>query len=458
MATSSKAPKPVSQPFQPLAYAFRSGSDTPSALLERCLAEIDAREKTLEALTAINREGAKKAADAATKRWKDGSPLSAIDGMPVGIKDVIETRDMPTQMGSALFAGHSTGYDSASVRALREAGAVVIAKTVTTEFAATEPGPTRNPWDTTRTPGGSSSGSAAGVAAGYFSVGLGTQVVGSILRPASFCGVYGMKPSIGAINRGGTLDHMSQSAQGFLAATLADGWCTLAAIAARAGGDAGHPGLHGPSEMPRTIAPKSLAVLDTTGWKEANEGARGAFEGAVGRLASAGVKIRTRRDTPEIEGCEKALERAMFLTRKINAWESRWPLNTFADRDAAKLSQTMRDRLQEAEAMTQDEYRAHIADREKVREAYNRVATVADACITLSATGEATVGIKGTGNPVFVVPGSLLGVPVVSLPVLACNGLPLGLQVMGWRDRDADLVALSAGIEGLVGMGTAVRA
>lgn len=458
MEKSGKAPRPVSQPFQPLAFAFRMGSDTPSALLERCLAEIDAREASVEALTAINREGAKKAADAATKRWNEGSPLSAIDGMPVGVKDVIETRDMPTQMGSALFAGHNTGFDSASVRALREAGAVIVAKTVTTEFAATEPGPTRNPWDTARTPGGSSSGSAAGVAAGYFSVGLGTQVVGSILRPASFCGVYGMKPSIGAINRGGSMDHMSQSAQGFLAATLADGWCTLAAISARVGGDAGHPGLSGPLTMPGARAPKSLAVLETTGWKEASDGAKSAFAGAVERLASSGVKIRTRRDTPEIDAAEKALERAMLLTRKINAWESRWPLNTFSDRDAAKLSQTMRDRLKEAEAMTIDEYRANIAEREQVRAAYNRLGSIVDACVTLSAPGEAPVGIKGTGNPVFVVPGTFLGVPTVSLPVLACNGLPLGLQVMGSRDKDAELVAISAAIEGLVGMAAAVRA
>jgi len=458
MPKSDKSPKPVSQPFQPLAYAFRSGSDTPSALLERCLAEIDARENTLEALTAINREGAKKAADASTKRWKDGSPLSAIDGMPVGVKDVIETRDMPTQMGSPLYAGHNTGFDSASVRALREAGAVIVAKTVTTEFAATEPGPTRNPWDTERTPGGSSSGSAAGVAAGYFTVGLGTQVVGSILRPASFCSVYGMKPSIGAINRGGSMDHMSQSAQGFLAATLADGWCTLAAIAARAGGDAGHPGLYGPLTMPGAKAPKALAALETTGWKEASEGAKSAFAGAAERLASGGVKIKSRRDTPELDEAEKALERAMLLTRKINAWESRWPLNTLSDRDASKLSQTMRDRLKEAEAMTIEEYRGYLIEREQARQTYQKIAGLADACITLSAPGEAPVGIKGTGNPVFVVPGTFLGVPTISLPVLACNGLPLGLQVLGWRDKDADLVAIAAAIEGLVGIATAVRA
>lgn len=450
--------KPRAKPFLALAEAFRAGSDSPSDLLERCLAEIDRREGELHATTAINREGARAAAEAATARWRSGEPLSPVDGMPIGVKDVIETRDMPTQMGSALFAGHATGFDSASVRALREAGAVIVAKTVTTEFAATEPGPTRNPWDTSRTPGGSSSGSAAGVAAGYFSAALGTQVVGSILRPASFCGVFGMKPSIGAINRGGSMDHMSQSAQGVLAATMADGWAVLRAIADRAGGDAGHPGLYGPAALPAPWTPRVVALIETTGWSEAVVPAKAEMERVAGALARAGVKVIRRSDAAAVERVEVALQRAMILTRKINAWESRWPLNTFADKDASKLSQTMRDRLAEAEGATLEDYRSHLAEREEVRQSYARLAHVADCAITLSAPGEAPVGITGTGNPVFVVPSSLLGVPVVSLPVLACNGLPLGLQVMGYRDRDGALMATAAAVEGIVGYREAVSA
>jgi Asp-tRNA(Asn)/Glu-tRNA(Gln) amidotransferase A subunit family amidase len=148
----------------------------------------------------------------------------------------------------------------------------------------------------------------------------------------------------------------------------------------------------------------------------------------------------------------------MPLTRKLNAWESRWPLNTFADRDAGKLSRTMLDRLGEAEGMTLEDYRSALAGREAVRRVYERLADVVDAAITLAAPGEAPVGIESTGNPVFVVPGSLLGVPAVSLPLLACNGLPLGLQVLGYRDRDGALLATAAAIEGIVGTGTAVRA
>ena len=450
--------KPTAKPFLALADTFRAGEDSPSGLLERCFAEIDARETTLEVFTAINRDGAKRAADAATKRWRDGNPLSAIDGMQVGVKDVIETRDMPTQMGSALFAGYRGEKDSASVRALREAGAVIVGKTVTTEFAATEPGPTRNPWDLTRTPGGSSSGSAAGVAAGYFSAALGTQVVGSILRPASYCGVFGMKPTVGAINRGGSMDHMSQSAQGVLAASMADGWAVLRAIADRAGGDAGHPGLYGPDAMPVAKPPTTLAFLETPGWVETGDTAKAALDAAIERLRCCGIAVKTRRDTAEVEAAETALTRAMFLTRKINAWESRWPLNTFSDRDASKLSQTMRDRLEEAEAMTLVEYRSWIAERETVRAICARLAGVVDASITLSAPAEAPVGIEATGNPVYVVPGSLLGVPALSLPLLSSNGLPLGLQVLGYMHRDGDLMATAAAIEAIVGHGAAVRA
>ena len=144
-----------------------------------------------------------------TARWQTGKPLSPIDGMPVGVKDIIETRDFPTENGSAFFKGWHANRDAASVTALREAGAVVLGKTVTTEFATAPPGPTRNPWDPRRTPGGSSSGSAAAAATGMMPAGLGTQVLGSILRPASFCGCVGFKPSLGAINRGGSHDGLS---------------------------------------------------------------------------------------------------------------------------------------------------------------------------------------------------------------------------------------------------------
>src|SRR5215470_12823437 len=162
---------------------------------------------------------------------------------------------LPTGMGSPLFDGWCSGRDAAAVAALREAGAVILGKTVTTEFATTEPRGTRNPWDLARTPGGSSSGSAAAVAAGLVSAALGTQVMGSIARPASYCGCVGFKPSVGAINRGGSHDELSQSCMGVLAATLEDAWQVVSEIAARAGGDPGYPGLVGPLRMPAPAKP-----------------------------------------------------------------------------------------------------------------------------------------------------------------------------------------------------------
>src|SRR5205814_3733032 len=155
---------------------FAAGTDTPRELLERCLARLEAFEPAVEAWVCHDIVAARATADRSAARWRDGRPLSPIDGMPLAIKDIIETAHMPTEQGSPLFVGWRTGRDAASVAALREAGAVILGKVVTTEFAATEPRGTRNPWDRERTPGGSSSGSAAAVACGMVPAALGTQV------------------------------------------------------------------------------------------------------------------------------------------------------------------------------------------------------------------------------------------------------------------------------------------
>ncbi len=311
----------MSESYAAAASAFASGKDSPRQFLERRLAAIDARESEILAFTARSDvAGARKLADAASARWKEGKPLSPVDGMPFCVKDVIETIDLPTQMGSPLYTNWRGDKDSASVKALREAGAIVLGKTVTTEFAASHPGPTRNPHDLARTPGGSSSGSAAGVGAGFFPMGLGTQVVGSIVRPASFCGVVGFKPTFGGINRGGSHDYMSQSAQGVLAASLADAWLSAYAIVSRVGGDPGHPGLIGGAAPPAASAPPALVALETPGWAKTGDAARSAFHVAIEALKAAGVTILTRHDRPEIEDVEQLIQRALPLTRDINAW------------------------------------------------------------------------------------------------------------------------------------------
>ena len=300
-------------PFFSAAANFAGSSDTPREFLERCLARLETFEPAVGAFVCHDIAAARAAAELSAERWRDGRPLSPIDGMPLGIKDIIETADMPTEQGSPLFVGWRTGRDAASVAALREAGAVILGKVVTTEFAATEPRGTRNPWDRERTPGGSSSGSAAAVACGMVPAALGTQVVGSILRPASFCGCVGFKPSVGRINRGGSYDYFSQSCTGVLAASLEDAWLVAVNIASRAGGDPGYPGLDGPAEPPTPRRPRALAVLRTSGWADAASEARAAFEAAVARLADAGIALADRHADPVIEEVEEAIADAAPL-------------------------------------------------------------------------------------------------------------------------------------------------
>ena len=441
---------PQALPFFSIAANFRAGSDTPRDFLERCLARLEAFEPAVGAFVCHDIAAARAAADRSAGRWRDGRPLSPIDGMPLGIKDIIETFDMPTEQGSPLFVGWRTGRDAASVAALREAGAVILGKVVTTEFAATEPRGTRNPWDRERTPGGSSSGSAAAVACGIVPAALGTQVVGSILRPASFCGCVGFKPSVGGINRGGSYDYFSQSCTGVLAASLEDAWLVAVNIAARAGGDPGYPGLQGPSEPPAPQCPRSLAVLQTSGWEDAEPEARAAFEAAAARLAEAGIALADRHADPVIDEVEAVIADAAPLTRTINAWEGRWPLNTYRDRDASKLSRSPLERLAMAESMSLADYGAAIAVRQRNRETHVRLAARYDAIITLSAPGAAPVGLGSTGNPVFNVPASMLGIPAVSLPLFSIDGLPLGLQIAGFVGEDAQLFAVAAAIRDLL--------
>ena len=443
----SPAPVPQAKPFLAAAAQFAGGQDTPRAYLERCLETLAAWEPKIGAFVCTNIEGSRAAADASSMRWRDNKPVSAIDGMPIGIKDIIETADMPTGMGSPLFDGWSSGRDAAAVVALREAGAVILGKTVTTEFAATEPRGTRNPWDPGRTPGGSSSGSAAAVAAGLVSAALGTQVMGSIVRPASYCGCVGFKPSVGGINRGGSHDELSQSCMGVLAATLEDAWQVASEIAARAGGDPGYQGLVGPLRMPPPARPQRLVFLETAGWQVASAEAKKAIQKSLALLSRNGIDILTRQSDQLVGAVEEAIADARALSIRINTWESRWPLNTYRNRDAGKLSRAMLARLAQAEAMSLDDYRADLDERIRVRALYESLAAQCDACVTLAAPAAAPVGLGSTGDPVFAVPFSLLGVPAISLPLLREQGLPLGLQVTGFQGKDATTSAIAGWVE-----------
>jgi len=445
--------QPRMQPFLPATADFASGKDSPREFLERCIATLDAWEPKIGAFVALNLAAARTAADRSTERWRAGKSLSPIDGMPIGIKDIIETVDMPTENGSPLFAGFRSERDGASVAALREAGGVIVGKTVTTEFAWMHPRATRNPWDLTRTPGGSSSGSAAAVAVGAISVGIGTQVFGSIVRPSSFCGCFGFKPTVGAINRGGSHDALSQSTHGPIAASLPEAWAVAYEISRRAGGDPGYPGLYGPPTCPAPSKPRRLAVLETDGCAVATASAKEALAEVAAKLKSAGVTLVSRHESEKVAAVEDAIHDARELSHAIIAWESRWPLNTYRARDASKLSQPMHDLAVRAEATRLDDYRRAIEERARRRAIFQTLAEEVDACVTLSAPGAAPVGLNWTGNPAFAIPGSMLGVPALSLPLLLDEGLPLGLQLLGFADADAALFSTAGGVLALLQQG-----
>ena len=436
--------KPLMRPYLAATQGFASGRHTPRQFLEDSLKLLEQWEPRIGAFVCTNLPAARAAADRSTARWRDGKPLSAIDGMPVGIKDVIETVDMPTQMGSPLFDGWRSEKDAACVRALRDAGAVIVGKTVTTEFAASEPRGTRNPWNPAHTPGGSSSGSAASVAAGIVSGALGTQVISSTVRPASYCGCVGFKPTVNALNREGSHDYQSQSCTGILGASLQDTWQIAYEIVSRVGGDAGTAGLQGPHEAPPPAKPRSLTLLETAGWGVAAAGAKERLLDCVARLKAAGVDIQTRHNNETVAALERELVNATEVSHRCNGWETRWFLRDMRDRDASKLSRNIMERAGKYEDLTLAQHRADLKERARIRAVHAALAAGCDACITLAAPGPAPQGLSSTGNPEFGVPSSLLGVPSLSLPLFEVEGLPLGLQVLGYFDRDAEAFAIAA--------------
>ncbi|MEO1495387.1 MAG: amidase, partial [Pseudomonadota bacterium] len=417
---------------------------SPSEFLAGCLERYDQREPEIGAFCALTRDDAIAAAKDADVRWAEGRALSPVDGMPIGVKDIIETRDMPTGQGSPFWEGTQTHRDAASVQALRSAGAVILGKTTTTEYAAlTAFHQTRNPHDPNRTPGGSSSGSAAAVGAGIIPAALGTQVVGSILRPASYCGCVGFKPSVGALNRSGSFDHLSQSCTGVLAASPQDAWIVASAIAGRVGGDPGFRGLDGPAHPPATRKPERLALLQTGGWEMVSSGAKAALTDVADRLRASGIDVSDRGVDGEIDSFEQACADAFTLTMTIFDWEYRWPWSAYTEGQTGQLSPAMQERQRNAAEMTLGDYRSALARRSDVRMRFAELMTRFDACILLSATGAAPMGFASTGDPGVTVLGSLLGGPAISVPLLSDDRLPLGLQLIGRMDEDEALTSVA---------------
>ena len=438
--------------FHDATAKFHDGSDTPRAYLERCLAVIASREPVVRAFVTVNEAGARAAADASTARWKAGRPLSAIDGLPIGIKDLLETKDMPTEMGCEALRGNFPRRDNAAVWALRQAGAVVLGKTVTAELGGAHPGPTTNPFDPARTPGGSSSGSAAAVAARMVPAAIGTQVGGSIIRPAAYCGNVALKPTQGGINRG-ERQATSMSTHGVHAGCLEDMWQVAVEIVRRVGGDRGGPGLIGPPRPPAPARAERLIVLETEGWPQVDAATRSAFAAILDQLRAAGVTLLTRRDHPWIEALERAIADARALCGAITSWENRWAQRSLVDQHPEGVSARARAVLEKAEGLSVDDYRAALLERGVAQQRYGALAPLADAAITLACPGPAPLwagdapgqplAARPTGDFVFNAPSSMLFAPAVTLPLLAVDGMPVGVQLMGQPHDDARITAIA---------------
>ncbi len=431
--------------------AFREGRDNPRAYLERCLATIEEREPIVKAWVEMNVVEARAVADASTKRYQAGRPLSSIDGMPVGIKDLLMTKDMATRMGSPLYKDNYTKQDSACVQALRSAGAIVLGKTVTTELGMSHPGPTTNPFSPLHTPGGSSSGSAAVIGARMVPAALGTQVVGSVIRPAGFCGNYAIKPTLGALHRGERLG-FSQSHIGVHAGSLADMWHVAIEIAKRSGGDPGYPGLYGGASLHSPTRPVRLIVMEAQGWPELDDRTRATFEALLADLRRAGVEIIRRADHPLVEAFEQAVGESLEIARDVCAYELRWTLENLLERYGGGISDSLTSRLEIARQMTLDDYRVVLAKREAARRAHGAIAEIADALIAPSSIGPAprldNQGIDSgvqhtTGLPSYNAVTSVLGAPTITLPLLAIGGLPVGVQVIGPQHADDRLAGVA---------------
>lgn len=438
--------------FHDATAGFKSGSDTPRAYLERCLDTIAVREPVVKAFVVLNTSNARAAADASSARWKSGKPLSAIDGMPLAIKDLLETKDMPTEMGCEAYRGNNTLRDNAAVWALREAGAVILGKTVTAELGGSHPGPTTNPFDPACTPGGSSSGSAAAIAAHMAPAALGTQVGGSVIRPAAYCGNIALKPTQGGINRG-ERQTTSMSTTGVHAGCIEDMWQVAIEIARRAGGDPGKLGLFGPSTPPEAVKPQRLIVIESAGWAVADAATRKAFEKLLENLAKKGVALIRRNDHAWIEALEQSIVKAADIANNITAWENRWYQAALIERYPQGVSERIKSTVKKALSMSPDDYRALLLQRATAQLCHETLAPLADAIIMLSCPGPAPLwpgdvpgqplAPRPTGDSVFNTPSSMLHAPCVTMPLLAVDGMPVGVQLMGQQHEDARMTALA---------------
>jgi Asp-tRNA(Asn)/Glu-tRNA(Gln) amidotransferase A subunit family amidase len=419
------------------ARRIREGLLTSEELVEACLDRIRATEPVVQAWTFLDEAHALAQARAADERKRSGQEIGPLHGVPVGLKDIIDTADMPTENGTVLHQGRAPREDAAVVSMLRAAGAVMLGKTVTTECAYFSPGKTRNPWNPEHTPGGSSSGSAAAVAASMVPLALGSQTNGSVIRPAAFCGVYGFKPTHGLIPRTGilqlsrALDHV-----GVFARSLDD----VALLAEQLTGyDPGDPDTRPRARIPlrRVCAEEPpiepmLAFIKTPYWDRMTADARQAYEELVAALGDRVEEVELFPSASEAWGWHKTIMEADMAA----SFQPEW------DRGRDKFSRQLRELMERGREVRLVDY----------QRALNRVPTIVesfdelfmeryDALLTPAAPGSAPKGLGSTGDPVFCSLWTLCGMPAVTLPLIRDTaGLPIGVQLVGRKNFDARLL------------------
>jgi amidase len=419
------------------AGAIASGAVSPRALAEASLARIRATEPSIHAWAHLDPERALKLA--ATRAH---GPSGALRGIGIGVKDIVDTVDLPTELGTPIHAGRRPARAAACVERLEAAGAYVLGKTVTTAFAFLDPGPTRNPWRPAHTPGGSSSGSAAAVAAGQVAAAIGTQTNGSVIRPAAYCGVVGFKPTFGAIDFTGahvfsgtfdTLGTFTRSVRD--AALLASALAPTGRIAAQPAALAQPPRLAYLADFPWTsLAPNVDDVL-----------------------ASAAIRLRTAGATVTPIPFPDGWRYAHRVHHTIMLYEGAQRLGALQARERARLSVQTNASLDEGHAIPEDDYRAALAAREQAIAYFTEWLAPYDAVVAPPASGPAPAGLASTGDPGCCTLWSLTGFPAITLPIgFDAQGLPLGMQLAARTGDDDALLRIAAWCEDHLGFGHAI--
>ena len=404
-----------------------AGDLTAEALVRACLERIEEREPDLAAFAHLDREQV-----LATAIAHDGS--GPMHGVPVGVKDIVDTADAPTTYGSPIYRDHWPETDAVCVNRIHAAGGIVIGKTVTTEFAARYPGPTRNPHDVRHTPGGSSSGSAAAVADCMVPLGIGTQTAGSVIRPAAFCGVYGYKPTYGLLSFSG-IRHYAESVDtlGCMARSVED----LAFF---------RDVLLGvePAALEPLAGRLRLGFCRTHHWSAADEATRAALEDGARRLASAGVSVE---DVDLPPGFQDSLE----VYNRLQQFEGARCLGPDYESHPDLLSVDARTLRELGMAVDPDSYRDAVRRHYSWRVAVDEAFADYDAVLTPSAAGEAPRGLRFTGDIAFNYLWTALHVPAVTIPAFTGpRGLPIGAQLVAPRHADDRLLAVAARVAQLL--------